>query len=130
MFYGNHSLTNQRSRNWKRFFRGSVHGVYKKLQPQKPLTINGCVQTVPAVQPLRSVQTASEAVAVGSLNFVETVKNELGFKAEHREVIAEAGTYALREQSEAYGSNFTSESEPLRFENARFWDENHESTAT
>ena len=30
----------------------------------------------------------SEAVAVGSLSFVNTVKSELGFKAAHREVIS------------------------------------------
>jgi hypothetical protein len=40
------------------------------------------------------------------------------------------GMYALREGSEAYGSNFAGESEALRFENARFWDESPESTAT
>jgi len=47
----------------------------------------------------------SEAIAVGNLNFVEKVKSELGFKAAHREVIEEGGTYALREQGEAYGAN-------------------------
>ena len=72
----------------------------------------------------------SEAIAVGSLSFVEKVKGELGFKAAHREVIEAGGMYALREGSEAYGSNFAGESEALRFENARFWDENPESTAT
>jgi hypothetical protein len=30
----------------------------------------------------------SEAIAVGSLSFVNTVKSELGFKAAHREVIS------------------------------------------
>ena len=68
----------------------------------------------------------SEALAVGNLNFVEKVKGELGFKAAHPaamrpfnsskvqtfNVAALCGpqinsTYALREQSEAYGSNFT-----------------------
>ena len=33
----------------------------------------------------------SEAIAVGNLNFVEAVKSELGFRAAHREVIAEHG---------------------------------------
>jgi hypothetical protein len=41
------------------------------------------------------------------LNFVEKLKSELGFKAAHRELVEEGGTYALREHSEAYGSNFT-----------------------
>ena len=37
----------------------------------------------------------SEAVAVGSLAFVEKVKRELEFKAAHREVIKVGGAYAL-----------------------------------
>ena len=44
----------------------------------------------------------SEAVAVGSLSFVNTVKSELGFKAAHREVIEQGETYVLREESETY----------------------------
>jgi len=48
------------------------------------------------------------------LNFVEKVKSELGFKAAHREVIEGGGTYALREQSEAYGANFSGKNETLR----------------
>jgi putative transposase len=43
----------------------------------------------------------SEAVAIGSWSFVNKVKTELGFKAAHREVMERAGTYALREKSEA-----------------------------
>jgi hypothetical protein len=65
----------------------------------------------------------------GNLNFVEKVKSELGFKATHREVIEAGGTYALREQSEAYGSNFTGKNEVLSSENTRFWNENSEFTA-
>ena len=38
-----------------------------------------------------------EAVAVGSLSFVNTVKRELGFKAAHREVTEQGETYVLRE---------------------------------
>ena len=39
-------------------------------------------------------------------------------------------THALREQSEAYSRNFGGESEALRFENARFWNQNPDATAT
>ena len=49
----------------------------------------------------------SEAIAIGKLNFVAKVKSELGLKASRREAIDEGGTYALREESEAYGSNLT-----------------------
>jgi len=72
----------------------------------------------------------SEAIAVGNLNFVEKVKSELGFKAAHREVIEGGGTYALREQSEAYGSDFTGKNEVLSSENTRFWNDNSKFTVT
>ena len=72
----------------------------------------------------------SEAIAIGKLNFVTKVKSELGLKASHREVIDEGGTYALREQSEAYGPNFSRKNEALSSENTRFWNENSEVTAT
>jgi REP element-mobilizing transposase RayT len=65
----------------------------------------------------------SEAIAVGSLSFVENVKNELGSKAMHREVEQKYGAYALRERPEAYNANFGSKSEPLRLENTVLWNE-------
>ena len=65
----------------------------------------------------------SEAIAVGSLTFVESVKNELGVKAAHREVLEADGSYALREPAEAYGFGFAAESEALRSQNTFFWDE-------
>jgi hypothetical protein len=72
----------------------------------------------------------SEAVAVGSLSFVEKVKSQLGFKAAHREVIEGGGTYALQEQSEAYGLNLTDKNEALSSENTRFWNKSSELTET
>jgi hypothetical protein len=72
----------------------------------------------------------SEALAVGSLSFVEKVKNELGFKAAHREAIEVDGTYALREQREAYGANFAGETEALSSENTRLWDQSSELAVT
>jgi hypothetical protein len=45
-------------------------------------------------------------------------------------VLDGGGTYALREQSEAYGSNFTGKNEALRSENTRFWNENSEFMTT
>ena len=59
----------------------------------------------------------SEAIAVGRSTFVEKVKNELGAKAMHREVVQADGTYALREPAEAYARNFTRENEALSSEN-------------
>jgi hypothetical protein len=49
----------------------------------------------------------SGAIAVGNRSLVEKGESELGFKATHRELIERGGTYALREQSEVYGSDFT-----------------------
>jgi hypothetical protein len=60
----------------------------------------------------------SEAIAVGSLPFVERVKNDLGIKAMHREVLETNGTYALHEPSEAYARNLTGENEALSSENS------------
>jgi hypothetical protein len=64
----------------------------------------------------------SEAIAVGSLTFVEKVKSELGIKALHREVEQARGAYALRERSEVYGSDFGGKSEALRLENIAWSD--------
>ena len=48
----------------------------------------------------------TESIAVGSRSFIEKVKNELGFKAAHRDVIEADGSCALREPDEAYGLKF------------------------
>jgi hypothetical protein len=42
----------------------------------------------------------SEAIAVGSLAFVEKIKDKLGSKAMHREVERFEGTHVLREESD------------------------------
>ena len=68
----------------------------------------------------------SEALAVGSLAFVERVKNDLGIKAMHREVLETDGTYALREPSESYARRFAAVSEALRSENTFPWNESLE----
>lgn len=65
----------------------------------------------------------SRSIAVGSLAFVDKVKNELGFKAAHREVIEANGSYALREATESYGLNFSAKRAALSTENTFFWNE-------
>ena len=72
----------------------------------------------------------SEAVAVGSLAFVEKVKSELGIKALHRELEQVDGTYALRESGEAYRGQFDSKNEALRPENTLPWERITEVAAT
>jgi len=56
----------------------------------------------------------SDSIAVGSLAFVENVKNQLGAKASQRDVLEAKGSYALREPVQAYGVEFAAESEALR----------------
>jgi putative transposase len=72
----------------------------------------------------------SEAVAVGSLAFVEKIKGELGVKALHREVEQLDGSYALREPGEAYSGHFHIENEALNVENTLPWERIGEVPAT
>ena len=56
----------------------------------------------------------SEAIAVGSYDFVEKIKQELGAKAAHRDVKESGGVHALREHQSAYASDFDTENDTLR----------------
>jgi hypothetical protein len=68
----------------------------------------------------------SEAIAVGSLTFVERVKSELGSRAIHRAVERIDGGSVLREEREAYDGDLGIKSTPLRLKNTISWDENAE----
>jgi hypothetical protein len=72
----------------------------------------------------------SEAIAVGSLAFVEKVKDQLGVKATHRDVTEAEGSYALREPAEAYAGKFTGGIEVLRTQNTILWDESVDDART
>jgi len=72
----------------------------------------------------------SEAIAVGTLAFVEIVKSELGGRAIYRIVEHSDGAYALREQGEAYNDDFGGKSEPLSIKNTVYWNQNSESART
>ena len=50
------------------------------------------------------------------------MKNELGFKADHRDVIESDGSYVLRETAEGYAVKFGVENEALRSQNTLLWD--------
>ena len=65
----------------------------------------------------------TESIAVGSLAFIDQVKNELGFKADHRDVIESDGSYVLRQAAEGYTLEFAVENEALRSQNTFFWNE-------
>ena len=70
----------------------------------------------------------SESVAVGSESFVEHVKVELGFRAQHRQVAVADGLYALRERAQPYGDHFDGENQALRPNNTVPWQTNLETT--
>jgi len=59
----------------------------------------------------------SEALAVGSLGFVEKMKRELGIAARHREIELVEGAYTLREAAERYDVVFDPQNEPQRSKN-------------
>ena len=63
-----------------------------------------------------------EAVAVGSLAFVEKVKSELSIRTLHRELEQVDGPYALRESGEAYSRQIDSKHEALTPENTLSWE--------
>jgi hypothetical protein len=58
------------------------------------------------------------------------MKSELGVKAMHRRIAETAGMRILREPRESYGTDFGSENDALRLDNAIFWNENAESAET
>jgi REP-associated tyrosine transposase len=72
----------------------------------------------------------SEAIAVGSLGFLEIVKAEVGIKALHRDVTEANGSYALREAAGAYGTKFRGENEALSTQNTFFWNETVDAART
>ena len=63
----------------------------------------------------------SAAIAVGSFAFVESVKNQLGVKASHRDVVEANGSYELREPAEAYGLKFAGEKGRFKRHNTFLW---------
>jgi hypothetical protein len=63
----------------------------------------------------------SEAVAVASVAFAETVKREHRVEGMHRKVKQAAGKYPLWELSEAYTCKFAHENEVLPSENTAPW---------
>ncbi|OGA54105.1 MAG: hypothetical protein A3G24_01585 [Betaproteobacteria bacterium RIFCSPLOWO2_12_FULL_62_13] len=72
----------------------------------------------------------SEAIAGGSLAFVEKVKVELGIKSMFREAADTRGTYTLREPKGAYVCDSGRESNALMPDNAIPWEKKPEATET
>jgi len=72
----------------------------------------------------------SESVAVGSEEFVEQVKTELGSTVGRRQIAAENKTYTLREPSPPYNHLFEGNNGALSQNNAYLWDTILDSTDT
>lgn len=56
----------------------------------------------------------SESVAVGRREFVERVQDELGTRAQYREVVADGAAHVLREPPGVYAARFSGERAALR----------------
>jgi putative transposase len=63
----------------------------------------------------------TESIAVGSEQFVDITKQQLGSKANGRQVIGDGETYELREEAAPYRTHFDSKNSVLRPENMYFW---------
>jgi len=66
----------------------------------------------------------SEAVAVGSSEFVEEIKSRLGFAGKGRQVEQKGEAHVLREPDSAYNVDFEVEMDVLRAENTVYFDIN------
>jgi len=86
---------------------------------------NKLPKPVPIVQVVQSPGSSPGSVINRGwkLELVGTIKNDLGVKAIHRDVLQADGTYALREPAKAYGGEFTGKNESLRTQNTLLWDE-------
>ncbi len=64
----------------------------------------------------------SESLAVGSEDFVNQVRDLLGIKANHREIIEIGDKHILREMSARYNANFDTKNGSLSVNNQFQWD--------
>jgi len=64
----------------------------------------------------------TQSVAVGTQEFVENIKQKLGFKAKGRKVVETEKVYQLREPQVSYPANFGLENDDIGAENTYFWD--------
>jgi len=65
----------------------------------------------------------TEAIAVGSKEFVEATAERLGIRGIGRQISKEKGGYELREPTTPYSSDFDPKNATLSQENTYFWNE-------
>ena len=64
----------------------------------------------------------TQAVAVGSLNFVEQTKNKLGIRVKGRNIIrTDVDCFQIKEEIALYNTEFDYENDLLNDENTYFW---------
>lgn len=63
----------------------------------------------------------ARSVAVGSKEFVEKIKEKLGFQVKGRSVSRRGDNYQLREQQSAYNAHLARENVSLSNDNTYFW---------
>jgi len=66
----------------------------------------------------------SESIAVGSRDFIEATRADLGLTINEGRVKEKSGQFALREEVNAYNTHFDPKKGPLRPENSLFWNDN------
>ncbi len=66
----------------------------------------------------------TESIAVGSKNFIETIKEKLGTLAKGREILENGGGFQLREETATYIANYDSKNDNIGVKNTYFWDIN------
>ena len=59
---------------------------------------------------------------VGSLEFVQKLKQELGARAKGRKMVGGPGDFVLREPTASYNSFFGAKKEDIGSDNAIYWD--------
>jgi hypothetical protein len=64
----------------------------------------------------------TESVAVGNMQFIGTVREELGIRAAGRYIIKSGASYELKEPCVAYSYDFGVKNGTLNPENTHFWD--------
>jgi len=57
----------------------------------------------------------TESVVVGSMKFIEKIKNELGIKTAHRKIVGTNKLYELLESGKSYTLNFTGKMSGLTY---------------
>ena len=72
----------------------------------------------------------TESVSVGKMQFIATVRKELGVRAGGRDIIKSGGGYEMREPGVSYSHLFGVKNDTLSPENAHFWDFYSESSVT